>query len=73
MNGRALYESLLQARSTNSSCNHHHASCIRYRTPDSYGTGNRILLALRNVLTRRSVVLLKRHWPYLAGKIVIMS
>lgn len=55
MNGRALYESLLQARSTNSSCNHHHASCIRYRTPDSYGTGNRILFALRNVLQRRSV------------------
>ena len=27
----------------------------RYRTPDSYGTGNRILMSLRNVLVRRFV------------------
>ena len=33
----------------------------RYRTPDSYGTGNRILVALRNILTRRLVLVCFRR------------
>ena len=73
MNGRALYESLLQARSTNSSCNHHHASCIRYRTPDSYGTGNRILIALRNVLQRRSVCVVNHCCQRLLLTLVVVK
>ena len=50
----------------------------RYRTPDSYGTGNRILIALRNVIVRRLSALFdklrkERGSPFINGQLDLWS
>ena len=50
----------------------------RYRTPAAYSTGNRILIALRNVIVRRLCAMLdnlrkERGQPFLSGQLDLWS